>query len=790
MSDSESDEEFLSADEGDLEDSKSMQIKDEEVDEIMDILMKKESLDQKCEISDNITLSKTNLVQSIDEAVQSSTLCGAADEKHFVDSKDIKTKKSDEPYKVQENVIDSEKLMTERFSEPEISENESNNDNEGQLIGDDVKSNDTKLNKKEENVQMSETNQHTEKFPEDSIEPKDSDIFDNLIGYPPNEIHSDKTEPKEIEMKIATKESKDAENNKETKEKEMNVENEVNVVEDKSDIVCDIVVDINVSAKEKQIKFENDKEVGENLDDLDLDDDVDHDDTTLKYSQKEAEYDMTKMEELSNQTALTSDKLFSESNDSDVQEDRNLGVENTDKEDRIEVKNIDQNDGWDDWGDDATTTNEPFAKDAEKLKKEDSKETKKLDTEPPKKKSEANQLKTSSDNDWGWDSWADDFIIQAAGKVSNFLENVEGQLGIPDPTKMAEVVTKEEKNESTVNRESNSLSKEIERNQLQPQASPKTNEVESNQSAGVSSWFGGFSSIVQSTSSELVTGGIGALEFIGKKTVDILSEGDPGLRQKRDALKSKQGNNLSAVLREAKKKNEETENSQHVQCVRKQEDMKFNDLFEKYQGNAHLDALEMLSNECESKLERILGFQSDMSKEETMKILSETRNNYELPDLDDPQDEYNDLKKELFGATKKLKLKVTCSKLLNTWQKIKEKSNECTSPRECFESTLSSLAEMTSRCVEYHRKVADMLMVVDVQAKELAVQRASTLRSISQMFQTEISHLTNEFAQNLREDKESKTLMADIYLEGSNCCSMIRDCHYLLLPILQCCVIK
>ena len=46
-------------------------------------------------------------------------------------------------------------------------------------------------------------------------------------------------------------------------------------------------------------------------------------------------------------------------------------------------------------------------------------------------------LEATQDSGWGWDSWADDFISSAASKVSNILESVEEQLGIPDPVEMA-----------------------------------------------------------------------------------------------------------------------------------------------------------------------------------------------------------------------------------------------------------------------------------------------------------------------------------------------------------------
>ena len=53
---------------------------------------------------------------------------------------------------------------------------------------------------------------------------------------------------------------------------------------------------------------------------------------------------------------------------------------------------------------------------------------------------------------------------------------------------------------------------------------------------------------MQNTGKELMSGGLDALEFLGKKTMDVLAEGDPGLRQKREKLTGK-GPSLSQVLR-------------------------------------------------------------------------------------------------------------------------------------------------------------------------------------------------------------------------------------------------
>ena len=60
----------------------------------------------------------------------------------------------------------------------------------------------------------------------------------------------------------------------------------------------------------------------------------------------------------------------------------------------------------------------------------------------------------------------------------------------------------------------------------------------SNAGSFFSSWgLTSLSSAVTSKGLELVSEGIGALETIGKKTMDVISEGDPGFRVKREMFK-------------------------------------------------------------------------------------------------------------------------------------------------------------------------------------------------------------------------------------------------------------
>ena len=89
-------------------------------------------------------------------------------------------------------------------------------------------------------------------------------------------------------------------------------------------------------------------------------------------------------------------------------------------------------------------------------------------------------------DNWGWDSWADDFIVQAAGKVTNLLETVEGQLGIPDPAKMAKAVSTEEADQE------HTTSGKVEHSKKPEVRPPKQSSVEKPQTppaSGITTYF-------------------------------------------------------------------------------------------------------------------------------------------------------------------------------------------------------------------------------------------------------------------------------------------------------------
>ncbi|XP_016425944.1 protein NOXP20-like isoform X1 [Sinocyclocheilus rhinocerous] len=108
------------------------------------------------------------------------------------------------------------------------------------------------------------------------------------------------------------------------------------------------------------------------------------------------------------------------------------------------------------------------------------------------------------------------------------------------------------------------------------------------------------SSAVQNTGKSVITGGLDALEFIGKKTMNVLAESDPGF--KKTKILMQRTVSLSQMLKEAKEKERERLSSQMVTDPTAH----YGILFDDYQGLSHLEALEILSNESEGRVQEFL----------------------------------------------------------------------------------------------------------------------------------------------------------------------------------------
>ncbi|XP_016069268.1 PREDICTED: protein FAM114A2 [Miniopterus natalensis] len=400
---------------------------------------------------------------------------------------------------------------------------------------------------------------------------------------------------------------------------------------------------------------------------------------------------------------------------------------------------------------------------------------------------------------WGyWGSWGKSLLSSASATVatvgqgiSNVIEKAETSLGIPSPSE---------------------ISTEVQ------YATGEANAKENENSSPVTGAFGVFSTIstaVQSTGKTVISGGLDALEFIGKKTMDVIAEGDPGFKRTKGLMH--RNSTLSQVLREAKEKEEQwTTNEVTMETDKKTH---YGLLFDEFQGLSHLEALEMLSQESEVKVKSVLNSLSG-EELETLKLeLEQLKEAFSLPEFSEEEEEDKkgdeDFTKEVSELFSQLHVSSKPEKLArarNTayeWIRTSlekpleekeegekrlegEKTEQINknSIEDIHAFAIRSLAELTACSIELFHKTA--ALVLHGQKQEVtAIERSRTLSQMTVVLCKELSFLSKEFttcltAAGVKEKADVlNPLITAVFLEASNSASYIQDAFQLLLPVLE-----
>ncbi|KAB0399938.1 hypothetical protein E2I00_018308 [Balaenoptera physalus] len=398
---------------------------------------------------------------------------------------------------------------------------------------------------------------------------------------------------------------------------------------------------------------------------------------------------------------------------------------------------------------------------------------------------------------WGyWGSWGKSLLSSATvatvGQgISNVIEKAETSLGIPSPSEISSEVR---------------------------YATGETNAKENENSSPMSGPFGVFSTIstaVQSTGKSVITGGLDALEFIGKKTMDVIAEGDPGFKRTKGLMN--RTSTLSQVLREAKEKEELwTANEVTMETGKKTH---YGLLFDEFQGLSHLEALEMLSRESEIKVKSILNSLSGEELETLKFELEQLKEAFSLAEFCEEEEEEEkgdeDFTKEITELFSQLHVSSKPEKLSrarNTaceWirtslakpleekeegkkqleaEKIEQLNNNSIEDIHAF--AIRSLAELTACLIElFHKTVA---LVLHGRKQEVtAIERSRALSQMTVVLCKELSSLSKEFTTCLTtagvKEKADvlNPLITAVFLEASNSASYIQDAFQLLLPVLE-----
>ncbi|KAK3507669.1 hypothetical protein QTP70_032595, partial [Hemibagrus guttatus] len=213
----------------------------------------------------------------------------------------------------------------------------------------------------------------------------------------------------------------------------------------------------------------------------------------------------------------------------------------------------------------------------------------------------------------GWGSWGKSLLTTATSTVGQGLSSVREKAGVAlrmrSTSSCEEAVEVEEPPEE----EDDSM--------VQP-ISPTNKGV-----------FSSITSAVQNTGKSVLTGGLDALEFIGRKTMTVLAESDPGF--KKTKILMQRTVSLSQMLKEAKEKARERLSNQMV-C---EPTAHYGILFDDYQGLSHLEALEILSNESEGRVQEALSSLDGEHLELLKKELIEIKEIFEAREDEEEEEE-------------------------------------------------------------------------------------------------------------------------------------------------------
>ncbi|KAF4098295.1 protein FAM114A2 [Onychostoma macrolepis] len=433
---------------------------------------------------------------------------------------------------------------------------------------------------------------------------------------------------------------------------------------------------------------------------------------------------------------------------------------------------------------------------------------------PAERASDPSPETTVSQGGWGyWGSWGKSILSTATATVATVgqgltqvIEKAETSLGIPSPEE---------------------LSAEAEKEKTDDSASSKENKDEEEKTYGMGGAMGMISSssmgmlsslttVVQSTGKTVISGGLDALEFIGKKTMDVIAEGDPGFKKTKGLMN--RNSTLSQVLREAK----EREEQQKAENFTSETDKKahYGMLFDEFQGLSHLEALEILSRESEAKVKSVL---TTLSGEELAKLkqeLQDIKEPFSLMEFDDEMDDDakgddgEDFVKELTDVLERLQISTSADKLgkarKNAFNHITNMKQQSENPQqeeeeeekeqktavskcsveEAHLSAITSLAEFTARSIEQFHKTAEMLLHCNPEGVT-STEQAKVLSQVTIVICKEVSLLSKMFTSCLttiganEKGEVLNPLITSIFLEASNSASYIQDAFQLLMPVLE-----
>ncbi|XP_053832374.1 protein NOXP20 isoform X1 [Vidua macroura] len=455
-------------------------------------------------------------------------------------------------------------------------------------------------------------------------------------------------------------------------------------------------------------------------------------------------------------------------------------------------------------------------------------ETVSLDAEPELEETLHEQSNPAADSSskasrWGaWGTWGKSLLSSASATVGHGITAVKEKAGttlrIHSGSSASLETGEPPAAETPVTQAEDSL------------AQSSSENIPSSPSSGSRGMLSAITSAVQNTGKSVLSGGLDALEFIGKTTMNVLAESDPGFKRTKTLMARTVS--LSQLLREAKEK----EKQRRAQQVTVERTAHYGLLFDEFQGLSHLEALEILSNESEAQIQSHLATLDGEQLETVKNDLIAIKEIFVPKELDDEVvqvqkadtgEEFVSMLTELLfelhvaatpdklnKARKKahewleeasLSIPVDIEEELNEkpeepGEEKTQKDNKIESDKtevdkrktveEIYMLSIESLAEVTARCIEQLHKIAELILHGQ-EVEKTAQDQAKVLTNLTSAMCNEVSSLSKKFSDSVTAAGSSmkaevlNPIINSVLLEGCNSTTYIHDAFQLLLPVLQ-----
>ncbi|XP_050194539.1 protein NOXP20 isoform X1 [Myiozetetes cayanensis] len=455
-------------------------------------------------------------------------------------------------------------------------------------------------------------------------------------------------------------------------------------------------------------------------------------------------------------------------------------------------------------------------------------ETVSLDTEPESEETLHEQSSQAADSSskasrWGaWGTWGKSLLSSASATVGHGITAVKEKAGTTLRIHSASSVSSEAAEPPTAETPITQAEDPLEQS--------SSENIPSSPSSGSRGMLSAITNAVQNTGKSVLSGGLDALEFIGKTTMNVLAESDPGFKRTKTLMARTVS--LSQLLREAKEK----EKQRRAQQVTVERTAHYGLLFDEFQGLSHLEALEILSNESEAQIQAHLATLDGEQLETVKNDLIAIKEIFVPKESDDEvmQAQKADMGEEFVSMLTELlfELHVAATpdklnkarKKAHEWleeasfstpadieEKLKEeagepgeektdkddkidsdktKVNKNKTVEEIYMLSIESLAEITARCIEQLHKVAELILHGQ-EVEKTAQDQAKVLTNLTSAMCNEVSSLSKKFSDSVTAAGSSikaevlNPIINSVLLEGCNSTTYIQDAFQLLLPVLQ-----